>query len=397
MIAALLLLVLPLAHAAPDDACRLPLDQPFARAECCLAFDPVTQDPCLEAVMEDVGKGKTIAELIAAFEEARRTSPELERSCHPVVHAIGRLALQRAGGDIGQAFQSCGDSCSFGCMHGVMERLLLFRPDDVHPDRERMKLLFPSVCTDERLGSGRMKAMFNCHHGLGHAALFFLDYDLDGALALCDVLPSARDREWCASGVLMENLLAGDRSKRNLRADDPLYPCTAIPEAYRKRCASEQSRIFVERGWDDARILAACRALAPYGAACIEGFGRDISTSVRDGYEGRVTGACAAMPDDLRWPCVWGVIQGLIDAENGGNSAMLFCSRFAGGLRSTCFSRAGGYLRDYHEFSDERAIEFCAEAGDAAEECRMRVQRQHDEIGRLAFRLIARIRSWFGA
>lgn len=390
---ALLLVLLPgRASAFSCAGATAGLPAPFAAAECCLTLEKARRFDCLERAVGTGTEDTDIAALLAAFEAARTRSPLLEQQCHPVVHALGRLSFRRSG-DLGTAFRGCTDSCIFGCQHGVLERFLApFLQGQAtgqdHVDVTRLEEVLPDVCDPDRLGTDSVKDLFQCRHGLGHAVLFTLGYDLQEGLRLCGALRGADARDACVSGVFMENIRAADPSMRDLRPDNPLYPCDSVEERYRARCANEQSRVFVELGWDRERMLEGCRALAPYQEKCYEGYGRDLSSPLRRGDEATTVLACLPLSGEDRLACVRGLVRGLIGAGTDARTAFVFCSKMPADTRAACFRESGAYVTWY--LPSERVLERDCRAlpPAAARVCLDSALPRHDPVGRWAWRLL---------
>jgi hypothetical protein len=372
------------------------LSSRFAAVECCLRLGWEKRYDCLERTL-DTDTGAT-ADLLAELETARSASETIETGCHAVAHAIGRRAVRLAGGDLGEAFGRCTSTCAFGCQHGIMERLLQENGIGAdHPDRAQLARMMPAVCSAQALGSSAAGPLFQCLHGLGHALAFTLDYDLPGALGMCDLLGSAYDRDSCYSGALMENLVASDKDKRYVRADDPLFPCSALPDRYLGRCAQEQTRRFLELGWTDEQAADGCRTLGAYAGDCFLGLGRDVSPSYRTGDTQRLADLC----QNLAGPeygdmCVRGARGGLIDATDDGTLAFSYCARLEEPLRASCFTQAGTFLREYHGRPEALARADCAAAGAEREECEALALPRHDPLGRWLLGLLRGIFARFG-
>ena len=345
---------------------------PFPYAACCLEqTDVAMRRLCLDQTFAGVPAAIDTPTLLAQFDEARRRDVLLEHDCHPVAHAIGQRALRHAG-SAGEALRTCTDSCVFGCYHGVLERLIVPENagEETHLTPEELRARLPDICTEDLLPDDSLKMRFQCLHGLGHAVTYTLGYDLFAALETCDVLPHD-DRDFCHSGVFMENMVGTDKAARMVSDTDPLYPCSAVEERYKSRCMRDQTRILLERGWEDDAIADACRSAGPYAPECFEGFGRDISIAMRTDAT-RVIAACMLAGTHTH-TCVEGVLHGLMDVETGGKTGFRFCAALTGTLQDACFAHGGEYLRTYHGMPLSRIVNECAVADAAEQRCRLQV------------------------
>lgn len=377
------------ADATPGLASRM------ASAECCVRMDAAKRYDCLERTFE--ADPAPAAELLADLDAARAVSSALDEYCHPVGHAIGRLALRQAGGEMGEALRSCTDSCAFGCQHGILERLLEERGiGGAHTTPDELRRVLPSLCTAEALGSSAMRVTFQCLHGLGHALMFTFDYDLRGALAACDTLGSDYERDSCYSGAFMENLVTPEAAKRDVKAEDPLYPCNALDERYLSRCAQDQTRAFFLRGWTPEQAAEGCRGLGAHAGDCFLGLGRDVSGAYRVNGDETVVRACGALAGEHGKRCVRGALGGLIDMSGDGPLAISYCARLSSPLRESCFSQAGELLRAYHERTEEQVTAYCAAAGEGRADCERLALPAHDPLGQWLLGLLRGLFARFG-
>ncbi len=85
-----------------------------------------------------------------------------------------------------------------------------------------------------------------CIHGAGHAFLALHNYDIYKAINFCNLLANEYEdnkniTQWCSSGLFMENVHGehnGITPKDHpyLDRNNLMYPCTEIPEEYKKAC-----------------------------------------------------------------------------------------------------------------------------------------------------------------
>lgn len=126
---------------------------------------------------------------------ASSTSPTLQRSCHSVMHDLGRLSSNGKPLSEVQALIKTGDAfCQFGFQHGV----LIGVSDSVSNDQEFTSIMAQACDAFPRTGN----TYSSCVHGIGHAASSRYPDDLNKAGALCASLGS--NVGWCSSGAVME-------------------------------------------------------------------------------------------------------------------------------------------------------------------------------------------------
>ena len=180
--------------------------------------------------MKALSEKEDVKNLLTLFREARSEHETIENNCHVIAHAVGRASFVKTK-NLGQAFHACDMSCHAGCYHGVLETLFLTeeqrRQGIDHLSYEQIAPRIPEVCTKALLGE-KKSVLAQCQHGLGHAILYTIAYDIPNALRGCDLLPTRYGQESCYIGVFTENVIAEEKEKRNLKEDDVFYPCNAI-------------------------------------------------------------------------------------------------------------------------------------------------------------------------
>jgi hypothetical protein len=130
---------------------------------------------------------------------------------------------------------------------------------------------------------------------MGHGFMEVFGGDVFRSLDGCAVLPDSWERHHCEGGAFMENLTSMSdptRRARHLRADEPLYPCTAVAARYKHECYMKQTAyaLFV-RDNDFAAVFRMCAASPDlaFRDDCEQGLGGDASIRASK----YVTGAAA--------------------------------------------------------------------------------------------------------
>lgn len=322
---------------------------------------------CYDEFITNYAKDKETVEVLADLEAARSISSQIENNCHPLAHAIGRYTLLEYE-NVGDAFDACDFTCHSGCYHGVMERLF-FSAEEIaegtqHLSLEQLQERVPGICDESQFANPSNAIIFQCLHGLGHALLYTLDYDLEGALAACDTLETHYDRSSCYGGVVMENVTAFERDKRYIDPEDPLYPCNALEDKYQYSCYQMQTSIMFELGLKPEEMSIECLGAGAGNAeACFTSIGRDLSNEVRAGNSYYVAGVCelekSLLGDSYAQNCIEGTIYALIDNTWDTSYAFPFCNVLEETKnQSYCFDRALSYL-DVYDYSHEAKIEEC--------------------------------------
>lgn len=341
---------------------------------------PQESGPCLDQLFRGFLQTNSTPDALALINKYEETSPDLRLQCHVIVHSLGRqtMVVKRT---IKDAFASCDHTCHSGCYHGVMERFLVGdeepAPAHVAHDhgathnhaaaghshgpapiaRTKLQARVAAACDPQE--SERIR--FQCVHGLGHAVMFFTDYRLREALALCDTLPDAWSQTSCHGGVFMENLFASNRDKRDVSPTDLHYPCNYVQARYRTQCYLMQTWRMGEMGLGTERLFEECRKAGPNRLDCATSIGRDLSNEARTKNPRWAAERCElGRLDEIR-ACVQGVIYALIENTWDGRYALPFCASLRDrGDGEVCFERSVRYLTHVYEKSTDEIRLECA-------------------------------------
>jgi hypothetical protein len=343
----------------------------FERIKCCFR-ESRQAGQCLDGVLGELVQAEGAKAVLHAAEEVRLKDAYIDRACHQIVHAIGRTAYRQLG--FGKAFHACDATCQSGCLHGVLERVFL-TPQELaagedHVEFQTIEKRIREICTAERIGSVRPDFLMQCHHGLGHAALYSLRYDIPRALNACDLLPKGMPRESCYLGVFMENTNAPDTDERDIRKDHPLYPCDIVDERYQGACYNNHTKAWILLGDDEKTIAERCKTLGIHAHECFVGLGRDASPLVRSKGPEHLGSVCEELAGSYAADCIQGAVYALVDFTTEPSGAYAFCTFLSPDNRTACFERTNRYLRSMYAYGDEGIAKACeALAPEARELC----------------------------
>jgi hypothetical protein len=202
---------------------------------------------------------------------------------------------------------------------------------------------------------------FQCLHGLGHAVMYYSEYALKASLSICSATGAGWNEGSCWGGVFMENLVAADKSLRDVSATDYHYPCDAIDDAYGDTCYQMQTSRMTEMGLSPAQILVECRKAGAHRPLCMQSLGRDLSNSVRTGDPASVVAVCNTGDPADTSACTGGVVDALIDNTWDGRYALPYCTGYPDAATvSDCFALSLVHLRDLYGETSEQAAAECA-------------------------------------
>jgi hypothetical protein len=321
-------------------------------------LNSVQSAECLDLLFREALRDQTTLQALHRIDRLEAEDPELRRDCHPVVHSIGRETF-RLKGNIHDSFNACDQTCHSGCYHGSVERFL--RGDDIytvtrHPSQNELKQKATAACDPNT----PLRIRFQCLHGLGHALMFFANYELQQSLSVCDIFPDEWSQSSCYGGVFMENVFNAANEKKNFKDEDLHYPCNRLDSKYRSECYMMQTSHMSEAGLSPEEMLAECARAGDYAIQCTQSIGRDLSNVARIGKPRDASSQCELAEGERRLACMRGVIYALIDNAWDGRYAMPFCTTFAAEKDSErCVSESIAYLKSVFEKSAEDILKEC--------------------------------------
>lgn len=317
---------------------------------------------CMDGRVHEILKTYTTKDALVAVQTLEDTDPTIRIACHEVVHAIGRETFAKEK-TIHDSFAACDQTCHSGCYHGAMERFLRGDATNV-PEEERAHISEGELAqkiTTACVPDAPINLRFQCLHGLGHAILFYISYDLPKALGYCDKLSTSWDRASCWGGAFMENIHSATPEKRYLSTADYHFPCSVIDVKYRSDCYVMQTTRMAEMGLGRPQIIVECEKAAAYRLQCLQSLGRDASNDVRAGNGASIVTLCESIPDaDGLRACLRGVAYALADNTWDGTYAFPFCGGFKNpGDREYCYSLSTGYLKSMLLVAKEKIQKDC--------------------------------------
>lgn len=306
-------------------------------------------DECYRNVATLFSAQFSLADMLGIFADSE-TVPEVFARCHQVTHYLARTEYLRAKSLPG-VFNTCNFTCHGGCYHGAIEEYLQERKLLTNQDERATRQEISSICGKKEQAS--VPQVFReCIHGLGHGTMYISDGDLFQALDLCDALSNQEEREGCYSGVFMENSSSSTNTAhpgRFLRRDDPMYPCTAVGEPYRRMCYRYQSSYFAEitnHDWKKTGDL--CMSTPPeFRRDCFQTIGTNQVGFTQDFKVMRAN--CQLAPGaDFQDACIAGVVVSLTGRYVGRPERVLeFCSTMSLEHQHACYTQMGRSIADW--------------------------------------------------
>ena len=297
---------------------------------------------CLKNAASDFLEHFSLSDILRVFEQNEK-NPSFFSNCHETAHYLGREEYRRKD-SISKVFDETSRICLGGVFHGAVEGYLIekhIRADDYG----RVKEEIPRICG--RISNYPVIQPFvECHHGLGHAVMFFTENDLPKALDLCDALGTEDQRSLCYTGAFMANLDSvgsTDHPTKYAKADDPLYPCYILKKQYQSQCYTYG--VLVPFQSDIKKSIELCGKIPEeFKSACFQTFGRDRTMVSADPEE--IKQQCYQISEtNLRSDCVQGAAYNLV-IRFGSDSPISFnfCSINEPFIK-TCYRKIGQALR----------------------------------------------------
>lgn len=266
---------------------------------------------------------------------------DIALTCHRIVHRIGAAALARDPEHPGAVIAAGQSDCTSGYYHGVMQHVFLGLEEQTATAIAQAGV---DICADPLIRRERFTQM-NCLHGIGHGALIVAEYDLADGLAICAAIRDPWSREWCYSGVYMENVLpAYSTTTTWIDEQDPAFPCTAVTDAQGKGSCYQSLAIsaLTASGGDFTGPATACAAAeSAYRFICYAAMGSQVPL----GATAAVIGAACTHAGEYQPTCVYGALRFQTSQDGDLVTGVAHCADPAIGIdRATCLQAIGSGL-----------------------------------------------------
>ncbi len=335
--------------------------QPASRANTDCSGALATDYACHQQRYRNLTRDSGVQAAFAELKDEYKKNEFVKNNCHQMTHVIGRTAVGLYG-DLPGTYDRGDPFCESGYYHGAMEAVVAETgPEKVLEEAD-------AICAD--LGQRTKQQPFyhyNCPHGLGHGLMALLEYELLDALHACDAaLTNARDREICYDGVFMQNMMDQNNSNRfskDLKADQPLHPCTDVPTRYEDQCYPYAVLYALEtRGNDFAKAFDLCstRVERDSRRACYRALGGRAAAYSIEKYAtvvGQTTSTntlCALGEDyEARSNCAVNAVKQFIYLYHNDAQAKALCESFDADLRAVCFQEGEKFYEE-EAFPDQK-------------------------------------------
>lgn len=255
------------------------------------------------------------------------------RTCHELMHAIGRSAGKYSN-NVKKEILDCDPVCGVGCYHGIMESML---------DRtaSNFELVVKGFCSGSfENNSPKSKA---CFHGLGHSIANYR-FSEPEALRVCDLVDLSGQSD-CAKGAFMELYhVTGLHTPLDIPLDKEAW-CSSQSKKYQDVCwqlaggfhnSIRKNEILISKGievdsYEDEAIYF-CSIAPEIGlkAQCYELMGLNLYNVVKnDLYEvtdklGEISKVCHRAVGYVD-ECIRGSITGMFESDPAGKEGEKIC------------------------------------------------------------------------
>ncbi|HEU4966088.1 MAG TPA: hypothetical protein VFT53_01225 [Candidatus Saccharimonadales bacterium] len=256
------------------------------------------------------------------FKQVYNTNAYVKSNCHQLAHVIGRAAAKKYV-TLAETYRHGDNFCWSGYYHGAVEAIA------GEIGAANIVAQINTVCAP--FANASVFERYNCVHGMGHGLMAVEDDNLFTALSLCDRFNGQWNQESCYSGVFMENVMneinPGQHAKY-LKADDPLYPCTAVADKYKEQCFLMQtSHALIVEKYDYAKVFAVCSTVAaPFDATCYQSLGRDISGQSSSDQSRTVALCMLGQTQAAQENCFVGAVKDFISYYHSDTQGMALCA-----------------------------------------------------------------------
>ena len=284
-----------------------------------------------EALTREQGAAAAFARLRRDYER----DDTVRWECHRIAHAIGHAGAHagRGGGD---------HFCGSGFDAGRVERAVAASGGG------------NGACAGLRLRERGSNDHHNCAHAIGHGLVAAAGGDVLDALAGCDRVRVAWERERCYGGAFMENISGpASEGRRRVAPERPFRLCVEVPARQRSACFRQHpSYAIYASGGDFAAVFRLCADVRSRTArrACHEGLGVDVGgRSIADHVTPTGAAVAAAVLCELgadhaaRADCAVGAVKQFVDHHRSADAAGELCATLAPALRERCVSTARSY------------------------------------------------------
>lgn len=289
---------------------------------------------CLEKNYQVYTEQKGVAAAFTKLKAAYKTDPNVQADCHQIAHVIGRTEADKVN-NVDQAYAQGDNFCWSGYYHGVMEAIV------VKIGEKNLPHALPTICAQLAKQKPYSFEHYNCVHGLGHGIMDVNNSDLFKSLSECDLLNDTWEQQSCYGGVFMENEMDEvnpDHHTAYFKADQPMYPCTAVADKYKGQCYLMQTSHALRAANEDfSQVFTECSNVeTQYVDTCYQSLGRDASGNSSSTVGPTVSSCMLGQTMDAKQNCIVGAVKDFISYYHSDTQANTLCEALPSDLQANC-------------------------------------------------------------
>ncbi len=331
-------------RAAAEASRNTTLPYTYDATLCGTVIDSGPHFKCLQSYYQKLVDSFSIDIAFSDLKKRYNTDTFVVAQCHPLTHVIGRQAVKLYP-TVSKAYQHGDSFCWSGYYHGVLEGIVK------NIGQENLPKKMDTICADIPGKATYNFDYYNCVHGLGHGIMELDGDDVFSSLTQCDNLTGDWEKQSCYSGTFMENVIVfgRDGSSPGLKAEDPIYPCTAVDSKYKFQCyLGQTSFVLSQNGGNFKATFGVCAGVEPaFREVCGQSIGRDAANYANhDAAQTKTTCDLATFPQD-KTNCVIGAVKEFISYHHAITQANAYCNILPDPDKSTCLSTGAIYFKNF--------------------------------------------------
>jgi hypothetical protein len=304
---------------------------------------------CYKKQLSSITKKQSPEAAMALVKKEYETSSYIKSQCHQLTHIIGRAALDKYK-TIADTYAHGDQFCWSGYYHGAMEEVALKNGYDYIVKNAN------SICKPIAAKGEYSFYHYNCVHGLGHGLMFVKDGDLFASLSSCDPISNSWERTSCYGGVFMQNIMNEQTpdsdvktGSKYLKADQPMYPCTAVDYKYKDQCYLMQTSYALQTvSYDFSKVFGMCGQVDPdFKDTCYTSLGRDASGNSISNVDTTREKCLLGQTEEAQKYCIHGAAMDFVSYFHSDQQANNLCKSMPASLSADCLNVVKNYYATF--------------------------------------------------
>jgi hypothetical protein len=287
----------------------------------CQAKNTITY-ACYKNELTQITQKQSPEKAMALVKQAYTKVPYVKSQCHQLTHAIGRAALTKYNDDVAQTYAHGDQYCWSGYYHGAMEALATNKGYDYIVKNAN------NICKPIAAKGEYSFYHYNCVHGLGHGFMFVKNGDF--------MNEQTPDKDAKVGSTY-------------LKADQPMYPCTAVDTKYKDQCYLMQTSYALQTvSYDFSKVFTMCDNVEPeFKDTCYTSLGRDASGNSISNVDQTRTTCLLGKSDEGQKFCVHGAAMDFVSYFHSDVQAKQLCTSLPSNLSSDCLDVVKSYYATF--------------------------------------------------